>query len=42
MPYLPNLATPKNDGFKKSVNTLISEVERCAQLGIPYFGYTSR
>ncbi len=36
MPYLPNLATPKNDGFKKSVNTLISEVERCAQLGIPY------
>ena len=36
MPYLPNLATPKNDGFEKSVNTLISEVERCAQLGIPY------
>jgi deoxyribonuclease-4 len=36
MPYLQNLATPKNDGFEKSVNTLISEVERCAQLGIPY------
>ena len=36
MPYLPNLATPKNDGFEKSVKTLISEVERCAQLGIPY------
>jgi len=36
MPYLPNLATPKDDGFEKSVNTLISEVERCAQLGIPY------
>ena len=36
MPYLPNLATPKNDAFEKSVNTLISEVERCAQLGIPY------
>ena len=36
MPYLPNLATPKNDGFEKSVNTLISEVERCAQLEIPY------
>ena len=36
MPYLPNLATPKNDGFEKSVNTLTSEVERCAQLGIPY------
>ena len=26
MPYLPNLATPKNDGFEKSVNTLINEV----------------
>ena len=36
MPYLPNLATPKDDGFEKSVNTLISEVDRCAQLGIPY------
>jgi len=36
MPYLPNLATPKNDAFEKSVNTLINEVERCAQLGIPY------
>jgi len=36
MPYLPNLATPKNDAFEKSVDTLISEVERCAQLGIPY------
>ena len=36
MPYLPNLATPKNDGFEKSVKTLINEVERCAQLGIPY------
>ncbi len=36
MPYLPNLATPKEDGFDKSVKTLVSEVERCAQLGIPY------
>ena len=36
MPYLPNLATPKNDGFEKSVKTLINEVERCAELGIPY------
>ena len=36
MPYLPNLATPKEDAFEKSVNTLISEIERCAQLGIPY------
>ena len=36
MPYLPNLSTPKEDGFEKSVNTLISEMNRCAQLGIPY------
>lgn len=36
MPYLPNLATPKEEGFEKSVKTLIGEVERCAQLGIPY------
>ena len=36
MPYLPNLATPKKDGFEKSVKTLVSEVERCGQLGIPY------
>jgi len=36
MPYLPNLSTPKEDGFEKSVKTLIDEVERCAQLGIPY------
>jgi len=36
MPYLPNLATPKDDGFQKSVRILGDEVERCAQLGIPY------
>jgi len=36
MPYLPNLASPKDDGFEKSVNALIGEMERCAQLGIPY------
>ncbi len=36
MPYLPNLATPKEEGFEKSVKTLVDEVERCAQLGIPY------
>ncbi|MGB0855750.1 MAG: deoxyribonuclease IV [Nitrosopumilus sp.] len=36
MPYLPNLATPKEEGFKKSVETLVKEVERCAQLEIPY------
>ncbi|HJJ22648.1 MAG TPA: deoxyribonuclease IV [Nitrosopumilus sp.] len=36
MPYLPNLATPKEEGFEKSVKTLIDETKRCAQLGIPY------
>ena len=36
MPYLPNLATPKEDGFEKSVKALTDESERCAQLGIPY------
>lgn len=36
MPYLPNLATPKNDVYEKSVMTLIAELKRCGQLGIPY------
>ncbi len=36
MPYLPNLATPKDVGFQKSVKILGDEVERCSQLGIPY------
>ena len=36
MPYLPNLATPNQDAYKKSVNTLVKEVERCGKLGIPY------
>ncbi len=36
MPYLPNLASPNDEPFKKSVATLTSEVERCDVLGIPY------
>lgn len=36
MPYLPNLSSPKDDGFEKSVNSLIEELERCGKLGIPY------
>ena len=36
MPYLPILSTPKDDGFEKSVNTLINEIERCGKLSIPY------
>jgi deoxyribonuclease-4 len=36
MPYLPNLASPKYDVYKKSVDTLTSELERCRKLEIPY------
>lgn len=36
MPYLPNLASPKDDVYKKSVNTLTSELQRCRRLEIPY------
>jgi deoxyribonuclease-4 len=36
MPYLPNLASPREDLYKKSVDTLIEETERCSELGIRY------
>jgi deoxyribonuclease-4 len=36
MPYLPNLASPKDEVYDKSVKTLTSELERCRQLEIPY------
>jgi len=36
MPYLPNLASPKEDVFAKSVETLATELMRCKMLGIPY------
>ena len=36
MPYLPNLATPNQEMYEKSVMTLTAELERCGQLGIPY------
>ncbi|MCW4015148.1 MAG: deoxyribonuclease IV [Candidatus Bathyarchaeota archaeon] len=36
MPYLPNLASPKDDVYEKSVKTLTSELKRCNQLKIPY------
>ncbi|MFY9800600.1 MAG: deoxyribonuclease IV [Methanoregula sp.] len=36
MPYLPNLASPKPDIYDKSVAALVTELDRCAQLGIPY------
>lgn len=36
MPYLPNIASPIKGSFKKSVNSLIAELSRCGELGIPY------
>jgi deoxyribonuclease-4 len=36
MPYLPNLASPREEIYKKSVKTLISELKRCRLLEIPY------
>jgi deoxyribonuclease-4 len=36
MPYLPNLSSPDEEGYDKSIKTMIKEVERCNTLGIPY------
>ncbi|MCX8182094.1 MAG: deoxyribonuclease IV [Candidatus Methanomethyliaceae archaeon] len=36
MPYLPNLATPNDEVYMKSVETLKAELKRCSALGIPY------
>lgn len=36
MPYLPNLASPKEDVYEKSVETLTAEIHRCGLLNIPY------
>jgi deoxyribonuclease-4 len=36
MPYLPNLAGADPELYKKSVDTLQVELNRCAVLGIPY------
>ncbi len=36
MPYLPNLASPKDDVYNKSTDALISDLKRCGQLKIPY------
>ncbi len=35
MPYLPNLSSPEEDPFAKSLNALVEEVRRCSKLGIP-------
>jgi len=36
MPYLPNLASPKTEVYEKSIESLTKELDRCAQLEIPY------
>lgn len=36
MPYLPNLASPSEEIFQKSLQTLRSELARCDKLEIPY------
>jgi len=36
MPYIQNLASPKDDIFEKSVDALIEEIDRCNKLGIRY------
>lgn len=36
MPYLPNLASPKDDVYAKSHQALALELHRCHALGIPY------
>ncbi len=36
MPYLSNLASPKNDVYAKSIDALITEMDRCEMLKIPY------
>jgi deoxyribonuclease-4 len=36
MPYLPNLASSENETYTKSVETLLSEIERCDILDVQY------
>ena len=36
MPYLPNLSSPEDDPFARSMTSLIDEITRCNKLGIPY------
>lgn len=36
MPYLPNLATPREEMYEKSCATLTAELLRCGALGIPF------
>jgi deoxyribonuclease IV len=36
MPYLPNLSSPTQDAYLKSIDAMKKEVKRCGELGIPY------
>jgi deoxyribonuclease-4 len=36
MPYLPNLASPKDDVYNRSIEALTIELDRCGLLEIPY------
>jgi len=36
MPFLPNLSSPDDDPFTKSLNVFIEEIKKCSKLGIPY------
>ena len=36
MPYLPNLSSPDNSLYEKSIRVLLEELQRCSLLGIPY------
>lgn len=36
MPYLPNLASPKEEVYERSVVNLSAELKRCSMLAIPY------
>ena len=36
MPYLPNLASAREEIYTRSVASLKAELERCAELGIPF------
>jgi deoxyribonuclease-4 len=36
MPYLPNLASPRRRIYKKSLDALIVELQRCGSLKVPY------
>ncbi|MGI0141934.1 MAG: deoxyribonuclease IV [Candidatus Micrarchaeales archaeon] len=36
MPYLPNLASPNKEIYRKSTETLLANMERCNQLAIKY------